>query len=139
MANHFRLDFDLVELFSRVDADDAADHFGNDDHVAEVSLDKVRLLVGLGLLLRLSELLDEAHRLALQTTVEPTAGTGVDEVAEFFGGEVEEPGNSVSVCVSFVGDFAHAKLKDGEGVLVKVDSTVRELAERSLLLELCSI
>jgi hypothetical protein len=41
--------------------------------------------------------------------------------------------------VSFMGDFARAKLEDGEGVLVKVDSTVRELAERSLLLELCSI
>ena len=97
MANHFGLDFDLVELLSRVDANDAADHLGDNDHVAEVSLDEVRLLVGLGLLLRLSELLDEAHRLALQATVEPTSGTGVDEIAEFFGGEVKEPGSSISV------------------------------------------
>jgi hypothetical protein len=139
VANHFRLDLDLVELLSRVNADDAADHLGDNDHVTEVSLDKVRLLVGLGLLLGLSELLDETHGLALQATVEPTAGTGVDEVAEFFGGEVEESGSSISVCDSFVGEFARAIFEDGRGVLVKVDSTVRELAERSLLLELCYI
>lgn len=56
-----------------------------------MSLDEVWLLVGLGLLLRLAELLDQTHGLALETTVEPTAGTGVDDIAELVGGEVEEP------------------------------------------------
>lgn len=41
--------------------------------------------------LGLPELLDETHGLALKTTVEPAAGTGVDEVAEFLRAEVEEP------------------------------------------------
>ena len=41
--------------------------------------------------LGLPELLDEAHGLALETTVEPAAGTGVDEVAEFLRAKVEEP------------------------------------------------
>lgn len=82
MANHFRLDFDLVELLSRVDTDDAADHLGDDDHVTEMCLDEIGLLVGFGLLLRLAELLDQAHGLALETTVEPTTGAGMDEVAE---------------------------------------------------------
>ena len=50
MADHLGLDFDLVELLAGVDADDAANHFGNDNHVTEVSLDKVGLLVGAGLL-----------------------------------------------------------------------------------------
>jgi hypothetical protein len=58
-----------------------------------VSLDEVRLLVGLGLLLGLAELLDEAHGLALQTAVEASAGTSVDNIAELLGGEVEEPVN----------------------------------------------
>jgi len=84
VADHFRLDFDLVELLSRVDANDATNHLGNNNHVTEVGLDKVGLLVGLGLLLGLSELLDETHRLALKTTVEPTAGAGMDEVTELF-------------------------------------------------------
>lgn len=92
MTNHLGLDLDLVEFLAGVDADDAANHLGDDNHVTEVRLDEVGLLVGLGLLLRLSQLLDEAHRLALKTTVEPAAGTGVNEVAELFRGEVQEPG-----------------------------------------------
>lgn len=82
MADHLGLDFDLVELLAGVDTNDAANHLGDNNHVTEVSLDKVGLLVGLGLLLGLSELLDETHGLALETAVEPTTGTGVDEVAE---------------------------------------------------------
>lgn len=91
MANHFGLDFDLVELLTGVDTDDRADHFGDNDHVTEVGLDEVGLLVGAGLLLRLAELLDETHGLALQTAVEPSAGTGVDDITELFRGKVEEP------------------------------------------------
>lgn len=91
MANHLRLDLNLVELLAGVDTDDGADHLGDDDHVTEVSLDEIGLLVGLGLLLGLAELLDEAHGLALQTAVEASAGTGVDNIAELLGREVEEP------------------------------------------------
>lgn len=90
MANHFRLDLNLVELLAGVDADDAANHLGDDNHVSQVGLDEVGLLVGLGLLLGLSELLDEAHGAALQAAVDPSAGTGVDDIAELVGGEVEE-------------------------------------------------
>lgn len=90
MTNHLRLDFDLVELLSGVDTDNAANHLWDDDHVSQVSLDQIRLLVWLSLLLGLAELLDETHRLALQTTVEPTASTGVDDIAELVGGKVEE-------------------------------------------------
>lgn len=111
MANHLGLDLDLVELLARVDTDDRADHLGDNDHVTEVGLDEVGLLVGLGLLLGLAELLDQTHGLALETAVEPSAGTGVDEVAELLRAEVEE--------------------------LVEVDSTVGELAERALGLEGC--
>lgn len=97
MPNHLGLDLDLVELLAGVDADDGADHLGDDNHVAEVGLDEVGLLVGLGLLLGLAELLDEAHGLALEATVDPAAGARVDEGAEFFGGEVEEAVGAVWV------------------------------------------
>ena len=113
MANHLRLDFDLVELLTGVDTDDRADHLGDNDHVTEVGLDKVGLLVGLGLLLGLAELLNQTHGLALKTAVEPSAGTGVNEVAELLRAEVEE--------------------------LVEVNSTVGELAERALGLEGCGV
>jgi hypothetical protein len=55
-----------------------------------VSLDNVGLLIGLSLLLGLAKLLDKAHRAALQTTVDPAAGTGVDDIAELVGAEVQE-------------------------------------------------
>jgi hypothetical protein len=57
-----------------------------------MSLDEIWLLIGLGLLLALAELLDQAHRLALETTVEPTTGTSVDDITELIGGKVEKSG-----------------------------------------------
>jgi hypothetical protein len=80
----------LVELLARVDADDTANHLGDNDHVAEVRLDKVGLLVGLGLFFGLSELLDEAHGASLQAAVDSAPGAGVDEFAKLIGGEIEE-------------------------------------------------
>lgn len=68
-----------------------ANHLRHNDHVTEVSLDEVGLLVGLGLLLGLAELLDQTHGLALEAAVESTAGTGVNDIAELLGGKVEEP------------------------------------------------
>lgn len=141
MTNHLGLDFDLVELLSRVDTNDAANHLRDHDHVSEVRLDEIRLLIGPSLLLRLTELLDQTHRLALETTVEPTAGTGVDDIAELVGGEIQQsvereyrvsfcsPLNSSRLGVGMYGGF----------VLVEVDSTVGKLAEGSLLLDLGSL
>ena len=90
MSNHLRLDLNLIELFSRVDTNDTTNHLGDNDHVSQVSLDKIGLFVRLSLLLCLPQLLDQTHRLALETTVEPTAGTSVDNITELVGGEVEE-------------------------------------------------
>ena len=99
MANHLRLNLNLVEFLARVDTDDGSNHLRHDNHVTEVCLDEVGLLVGLGLLLGLAELLDETHRLALQAAVETTAGTGVNDITEFLGGEVEE---SIHLSISFL-------------------------------------
>jgi hypothetical protein len=90
VSNHLRLNLNLVELLSRVDTNDATNHLGDNDHVSQVSLDEVRLLVGLSLLLGLAQLLDQTHGLALETTVKPTAGAGVDNITELVGGEIEE-------------------------------------------------
>jgi hypothetical protein len=137
VADHLGLDLDLVELLAGVDTNDGTDHLRDDDHVTEVSLDEVGLLVGLGLLLGLAELLDQTHGLALEATVETSAGTSVDDIAELLAGEVEEPEQKGSVgrprCA-----LVDVRQRQSNVcarclyVLVKVDATVRELAERSL-------
>ena len=90
MPDHLRLNLHLIELLARVHAHHAANHLRHDDHVAEVRLHGFGLLIRLGLLLRFAQLLDQTHRLALEAAVEAAAGTSVDDVAELFGGEVEE-------------------------------------------------
>lgn len=91
MANHFWLDFDLVEFLAGVDADNAADHLWDNDHVTQMRLDEVWLLVGLSLLLGLAEFLDQAHWLALESPVKSAAGAGMDDIAEFLRREIKEP------------------------------------------------
>lgn len=91
VSNHLRLDFDLVEFLARVDADNAANHLWDNDHVTQMRLDEVGLLVWLGLLLGLAEFLDQAHWLALETAVESAAGTGVNDIAEFLRREIKKP------------------------------------------------
>lgn len=90
VANHFRLDFDLVKFLARVDTNNATNHLGDDNHISEMCLDKVRLLIWLCLLLSLAQLLDQTHGLALKTSVEPTTGTSVDDIAELIRREIEE-------------------------------------------------
>src|SRR5690348_17149418 len=90
MSNHFRLDLDLVELLSGVDTNDRPDHLWDNNHVTQVRLDKIRLLSRLSLLLGLAQLLDQAHRLTLETAVETTARACVHDIAELVRGEVEQ-------------------------------------------------
>ena len=90
MSHHLRLDFDLVELLAAVNPNHAADHLGHDNHVPEVGFHQIGFLVGFGFLFGFAEFLDQAHGFALQAPVEAAAGAGVHDVAELFGGEVEE-------------------------------------------------
>lgn len=53
-------------------------------------LDGLGLLIGFRFRLRLAKLLDQTHRLALETAVETTTGACMDDIAELLGGEVEE-------------------------------------------------
>lgn len=63
-----------------VDANDAANHLGNDNHVPEVGLHNCGLLIRGGLLLCLPQLFDEAHWAALQAALEPATSTSVNEL-----------------------------------------------------------
>lgn len=112
VTDHLGLDLGVDEETTGVDSDHGADHLGDDDHVTKVGLDGGGLLVGGSLGLGLAETLDETHGLALQTALELSAGTGVDELHEVLVGHVEES--------------------------IELDTTVGELAESSLALELGS-
>ena len=50
VANHLRLDLNLIEGLAVVDADDAPNHLRHNDHVAEVGLHRLRLLTGWSIL-----------------------------------------------------------------------------------------
>ena len=90
MAHHLRLDFDLVEFLAAVDTNDAADHLGHNNHVSEMCLDQIGLLVRPGVLLGLAQFLDQTHWAALEASVESTAGAGMEDGEEFVGGDIEE-------------------------------------------------
>jgi hypothetical protein len=53
------LDLNVDEELAIVDADDGADHLGDDGHVSQVGLDGGRLVVGSGSLLGLAQLLEQ--------------------------------------------------------------------------------
>jgi hypothetical protein len=80
VTSHFRLDFNGGERLSVVDTTDGTDHFRDDDHVSQVGLDGRGLLVRSGILLGLSQLLEETQVLSLETSLEPSSGSGVDEL-----------------------------------------------------------
>ena len=123
VADHLTLDFHSVELLAVVDANDGANHLGHHDHVAEVGADSLGLLADLHVLLRLAELLDQRHRLALQATLEATAGTGVDKARELLvlqlqelldleaaEGELVEGAGLLQLLVALLVDVGHAGL-----------------------------
>jgi len=90
MTNHLGLNLDLIKLLARVNTNDATYHLRHHNHISQVRLDEIRLLIGTSFLLGLAQFLDEAHGLALQTAVETAARAGVHHIAELVGGEVEE-------------------------------------------------
>lgn len=80
VTGHLGLDLNGSERLSVVDTTDGTNHLRDDDHVSEVGLDGRGLLVGLSLSLGLSELLDETEGLSLESSGEPSAGSGVNEL-----------------------------------------------------------
>lgn len=104
VPHHLRFNLYGVELLPRVDTNHASNHLRHNDHVPQMRLDGVRFLIRLGFLLRLSQLFDQAHGTTLETAIEPTASARMYNIAELFGGEVEESVmvSDVQVCREFV-------------------------------------
>lgn len=89
VSNHLWSDFDLVKNLSVVYTDDRADHLWNNNHVSKMRLDWCWLLVGRGILLGLSQLLDQSHWLSLESSLELSSGTSMHDVHQLFGGQVK--------------------------------------------------
>ena len=107
VSQHIWLDLYLVESLSVVHTNNATDHLWDDDHVSQVSADRVWLLASsLHSLSSLTELLDKSHALSVQSSLESTALTGRVELNHLVIAHVEE--------------------------LLQVDSTVGVLSEGSL-------
>eukprot|EP00962_Isochrysis_galbana_P060406 scaffold34836_cov129-Isochrysis_galbana.AAC.1 len=81
-ADHVSLDLNGREDLALVDTNDRADHLWDDDHVAEVRLDDVRLVVGAAVLLGLDKLLLQLLDRALQQQParEPPARTRMQNI-----------------------------------------------------------
>merc|ERR1719216_433076 len=110
VSDHLWLHLNLCEDFAVVDANNGSSHLGHNNHVPEVSLDHVGLLVGGSLLLLLPQLLDEGHGLPLESPGELPPNPADEELHQLLVVHVKE--------------------------LVEVDSPVGELPEGPPLLQL---
>lgn len=80
------LDFNLVEGLAVVHANHGAHHLGQDDHVSQVSLDHLGLLHGRGLLLGLTQTLQERLLLATEAAVQPPPLAGAVQLHQLLAG-----------------------------------------------------
>jgi len=90
VASHLWLDLDRVENLAVVNSDNGTNHFWDNNHVSEVSLDDSRFFVGRGLLLGLTKLLDQTQGLSLEATIETPANAGLNDVEELLVAEIQE-------------------------------------------------
>ena len=104
------LNFDVGETLAVVNTNNGADHLRDDDSITQVSLDSLRLVTDGGLTLRLSELLNQALLILVQTSVELSASTSVEKLTQLLGAKLQQ--------------------------VVQINSSVRELSEDSLLISL---
>merc|ERR1711975_204543 len=84
VSDHVSLDLHLVEHLAIVHTNNRSNHLGENDHVAQVSLDALGLLAlsSVACLLCSAEALEEGVVLTLQTMLEAATGTSVDKVHE---------------------------------------------------------
>lgn len=83
MADHFGLDFNLVEGLAVVNTKVGSNKLGDNDHVAQVGLDNLGFVFGRsagssGFL----NTLDQSHRLVLQATEDLATGTSREKLKQ---------------------------------------------------------
>lgn len=117
VAHHLRLDLNLIELLATIYPDNTANHLRHHNHITQMRLDEIWLLIRLRLLFRFAQFLDQTHRPALEATVEPTTSACMNHIAELLGGEIKESTQRL--------EMVGLRRRRGQAfVLVKVDATV---------------
>merc|ERR1740124_1938543 len=104
-------EFTQIESLAIVNSNNAAGHLWNDNHVSQMCFDDGRFLVDWALLLLLTKLFDQSHGLTLEATANFPSDTAREQFHELFIVHVQE--------------------------LIQVHTSVSELTEGPLLLELC--
>jgi len=84
MADHFGLEFNGIEDLAVIDTDDTSNHFGDDNHVSQVSLNNCRFFVRGSFFLCFAKFLDETHGFSLQASLEPAASACMYEIYKLF-------------------------------------------------------
>lgn len=114
VSDHLRLDFNLVEGLAVVDTNVGTNHLGDDDHVTQVGLDDLGLLLNRGAGLQgLADALDQRSGAGLQATGEAATNASVAQLDKLLSGH--------------------------DSQLLQVDSAEGELAEGSFLLQISSV
>lgn len=124
----------LAEVLAIVNANDGAGHLGHDDHVSQMSLHDLWFLIWGSLLLGLAQLLDQGHRLALQTARETPAGAAVHQLHQLVAAHEWDRRNS-EVSFGTPLDTEYHYLLGHIQQLIQVHTTVGELLEGTLLLK----
>lgn len=92
VTNHLWLDFNSVENLTVVNTNNRTDHFWDNDHVSQVSLNNGWLFVWLSSKLSSSQLLDETHWLGVKTSGESSSDSSTAQLGEFFVVQANELG-----------------------------------------------
>lgn len=100
------LDFNLVESLAVVHSNHGPNHFRQDDHVSQVSLNHLWFLHGRSLLLGLAQALQERLLLAAQATVQPPSLAGTVQLHQLL---AKEGGKKMSVKFLAIGkvNYSH--------------------------------
>lgn len=70
----------ILMHLSIVDPNNTPNHLRDDNHITQMGLDDRGLFVGRSFLLGLAQFLDQTHGLALQTALETSTCSGMDEL-----------------------------------------------------------
>ena len=86
-ADHIELDFNRVEYFAVVDADDITHHLGHDNAVSEMGLDSGRFLSRLAVLFCLFALIVESGVSMFDFSGKSSSLPGSEQLDDLLGGE----------------------------------------------------
>lgn len=122
VTNHFWADLYLIEGLAIVYANDRSNHFGENDHIAEVSFDNCRLLPDRTVLFTFSQLLKKGLVFGSKTSTYASSFARGIKLSQLITNNTFEKQNT----------DLHAHIQK----LIEIDSTVKVFSKRPPLLHL---